>query len=110
MLALTCKVRAENNLVLIGDLMKSIEVLQYDNVHRQLKVLSRDYQQQFVSVANFLSEDEYVVFDMYRNISILRRSGNAAGAGESDILDVCGEFHLGDSVNAFHQGSRIYKF
>ena len=96
--------------MLIGDLMKSVEVLEYDNVLNQLKSLAKDYQQQWVAVADMMSRDRYVVFDMSNNLSVLKKRSvqpNVSGsAEEAKTLQVVAEFHLGDSVNQFKKGKQ----
>ena len=105
--ALTCRVRG--HLILIGDLMKSVTLLKYEPGEQKLVELARDYNQQWVNTADFISDRQYLLSDMYFNFVSFERAEEGAPEELRRRLEANGKYHLGDSVNQFRQGSLVLR-
>ena len=100
-LVLYIHVRGE--FILVGDLMKSMTVLQLKT--NELVELSRDLNANWMTAVSFLDDDVYLGAENALNLFTARKNADAPTDDERARLEVVGEFHLGEFVNRFRKGS-----
>jgi len=89
----------------VGDLMKSISVLQCNASTSGIVELARDCSANWMSAVAFLDDDTYLGAENSLNLFVARKNAEAATDDERSRLEVIGEFHLGEFVNRFRPGS-----
>lgn len=97
--------RARGDFVVVGDLMKSISLLMYKPEQGELEERARDYNATWMTAVEVLDEDSYLGADNSHNLFVVRKNADAATDEERQRLDVTGEFHAGDLINAIRPGS-----
>lgn len=97
----------EEMLAIVGDLMRSISLVQYYPEHQTLEEVARDFNANWTCAVEMLNDHVYLGAENWHNLFCLRR--NAASASEEIRcrLDTIGEFHLGEMCNKFMAGSLV---
>lgn len=95
--------------VLLGDLMKSVQVLVYKAAENSLEVLARDYSPSWMSSVCVLDDDTYLGAENSYNLFAVRKNSDAATDEERSRLEVVGRYHLGEFVNRLQHGSLVMK-
>ena len=95
------------NLAIIGDLMRSISVLEYSTEHHALEEVARDYNANWMTALEMLHSEIYIGAENWNNIFVLKRNLDGECDEARCRLDTQGEFHLGEMVNKFMRGSLI---
>jgi len=85
--------------------MKSISLLMYKPEQGELEERARDYNATWMTAVEVLDEDSYLGADNSHNLFVVRKNADAATDEERQRLDVTGEFHAGDLINAIRPGS-----
>jgi DNA damage-binding protein 1 len=91
------------NTIAVGDLMKSISLLEYipgeDGLDDKLTEVARDFQCYFTTAVCHVEGDSWLESDHFGNLNVLRR--NKEGVTESDRkrMQAIGEMSLGENVN-----------
>ena len=124
------KLEARGQLLLVGDLMKSVCVLRLllppaddweavdgerhsdrrpeNGGHQaQLEALAWDRDTCWVVSCAFLTDDTYLLCDNAYNLLCLRRNADEVREEFRVALERIGAFHLGDLVNVFRRGSLV---
>ena len=96
------------DLIILGDLMKSIQLLVYNSEEKTLELRARDTNPVFLNAVSVLDEDTYIGAEGNYNLFVVRRSKELTDEKRSR-LEVVGEFHLGEFVNRFQRGSLVMK-
>ena len=94
-------------LAVVGDLMRSISVVQYYPQHETLEEVARDFNANWTTAVEMLTNDVYLGGESYNNLFVLRRNTKAQSEEVRCRLDTVGEFHLGEMVNKFMSGSLV---
>lgn len=100
---------ARGDFVLVGDLMKSLTLLQYKAAEGSLEVRARDLDSKWLTALAALDDDAFVVADNSHNLTVLRSSADAATDEERARLQPVGAFHAGSFVNAMRHGSLVMR-
>jgi len=101
-------VKSNKNLAIVGDLMRSISVLQYSSQHHILEEIARDYNANWTTAVEMLTHDLYIGSENWNNLFVLKRNTNPQAPEEITCrLVTQGEFHLGEMVNKFLKGTLI---
>lgn len=92
---------------IVGDLMRSISLIQYYPEHQVLEEIARDFNTNWITATEMIGDNVYLGAENFSNLFCLRR--NTADTAEEIRcrLDTIGEFHLGQMVNKFMKGSLI---
>lgn len=106
-LALYVDVRGD--FVLVGDLMKSMQLLLYKPEECTFEVRARDYNPSWMSAVTILDDETYLGAENNYNLFVVRKNSDAATDEERSRLEVVGQFHLGEYVNRFRHGSLVMK-
>jgi DNA damage-binding protein 1 len=112
---LALRLEAREDLLLVGDLMKSVCLLQLtaaDNDNSEsaaprLKAVAWDYETAWITACAFLGANQYLAADNSYNLLSLRRNPNETRAEFRHALTREGAFHLGDLVNVFRVGKLV---
>ena len=102
-------VRVRGDLIVVGDLMKSVSLLRYEPAESAIVEIARDFNPNWMTAVDALDDDAYVGAENSFNLFTLLRNSDASTDEERSRLDVAGEFHLGEFVNRFRRGSLVAK-
>lgn len=94
-------------LAIVGDLMRSIGLVQYYPEHSTLEEIARDFNPNWTTAMEMLTEDVYLGAENWGNFFCLRRNKAATSEEVRFRLDSIGEFNLGEMCNKFMRGSLV---
>jgi len=94
-------------LAIVGDLMRSISLVQYYPQYETLEEVARDFNANWTSAIAMLTDDVYLGGENWNNLFVLRRNTKAQSEEVRCRLDTVGEFHLGEMCNKFMSGSLV---
>mmetsp|Transcript_23300 Transcript_23300/g.66027 ORF Transcript_23300/g.66027 Transcript_23300/m.66027 type:complete len:840 (-) Transcript_23300:132-2651(-) len=94
-------------LAIIGDLMKSISLVRYYPEHETLEEVARDFNANWTTAIEMLTDDVYLGGEATNNLFVLRRNKGAQNEDVRCRLDTIGEIHLGEMCNKFMCGSLV---
>lgn len=101
------KAKAKQQLAIVGDLMRSISLVQHYPEHNTLEEVARDFNANWTTAVSMLTDDVYIGGENWNNIFVLKRNTKATSEEIRCRLDTVGEFHLGEMVNKFMSGSLV---
>ncbi|XP_055588358.1 DNA damage-binding protein 1 [Uranotaenia lowii] len=104
-LALYCKTKGD--FILVGDLMRSITLLQYKQMEGSFEEIARDYQPNWMTAVEILDDDAFLGADNSNNLFVCLKDGAATTDDERQQMPEVAQFHLGDMVNVFRHGSLV---
>jgi DNA damage-binding protein 1 len=99
--------RQAKQLAIVGDLMRSLSLVEYLPKHNVVEELARDYNANFCTAIEMLTSDIYLGSEGFNNLFLLRHNVNALSEEARVRLDTVGEYHLGEMPNKFKCGSLI---
>jgi DNA damage-binding protein 1 len=94
-------------IAIVGDLMRSISVIKYYPKHQVLEEVARDYNANWTTAVDMLSDNIYLGAEHWNNLFVVKRNPNAKSEEVRCRLDTVGEFHLGEMCNKFMGGSLV---
>jgi DNA damage-binding protein 1 len=94
-------------LAIVGDLMRSISLVRYYPEHEALEEIARDFNANWTTAVEMLTDDIYVGAENWNNIFVLRRNTKAQAEEVRCRLETVGEYHLGEMCNKFMTGSLV---
>jgi DNA damage-binding protein 1 len=97
----------EEMLAIVGDLMRSISLVQYYPEHETLEEIARDFNANWTTAVEMLSNEIFIGAENWNNLYVLRRNTKAQSDEIRCRLDTVGEFHLGEMCNKFMSGSLV---
>ena len=97
----------KEKLFIAGDLMRSISLVQYYSQHEALEEIARDYNSNWTTAIEMLTDDVYLGGESWNNLFVLRRNTKTHSEEIRFRLDTIGEFHLGEMCNKFMKGSLV---
>jgi len=97
----------EEQLAIVGDLMRSISLVQFYPEHKALEEIARDFNANWTTAIEMLTDNIYLGSENWNNLFVLRRNVKAQSEEVRCRLDTIGEFHLGEMCNKFMCGSLI---
>lgn len=98
---------ARGDSIVVGDLMKSMQLLVYKPEEGALHLRATDYHNNWMTAVEVLDDDTYVGAENSCNLFVVRRNSDSASDEERNRLDVVGEYNLGEMVNRFRRGSLV---
>ncbi len=101
--------KSYNNLLLVGDLVRSVTLLHYRAAESLIEEVARDFNSNYMRAVDFMdSMDDFCLgCDDQANIFCVRRQVESKNEEEGMKLEVRGEFHLGDYVNVLCRGTLV---
>jgi len=97
--------QSRGDFILVGDLMKSVSLLQCTAASNVLTELARDFNANWMTAVSFLDDDTFLGAENWYNLFTARKNADATTDEERGRLEVVGEYHLGEFVNRFRRGS-----
>jgi DNA damage-binding protein 1 len=97
------------DLILVGDLMKSVQLYKYQKASNSIDLLARDFNPAWIASSVILDKDVFLGADSCYNLFTLKRNVTAETDEDKCRLNVIGQYHLGDFVNRFRPGSLVMK-
>lgn len=94
-------------LAVVGDLMRSVSLVQYYAEHETLEEVARDFNANWTTAVAMLTDDIYLGGENWNNLFVLKRNPKAQSEEVRCRLDTVGEFHLGEMCNKFMSGSLV---
>ncbi|XP_062536112.1 DNA damage-binding protein 1 [Armigeres subalbatus] len=104
-LALYCKTKGD--FILVGDLMRSITLLQYKQMEGSFEEIARDYQPNWMTAVEILDDDAFLGADNSNNLFVCLKDCAATTDDERQQMPEVAQVHLGDMVNVFRHGSLV---
>ncbi|KAL1525255.1 hypothetical protein AB1Y20_020120 [Prymnesium parvum] len=98
-------VASRGDFILVGDLMKSISLLQWSAISGSISEISRDCNANWMTAVAFLDDDTYLGSENALNLFVAKKNADATNDEERQRLEVVGEFHVGEFINRFRRGS-----
>nr|AVV64025.1 CPSF A subunit region family protein [Anisakis simplex] len=99
--------KTKNDIVLVGDLMRSLSVLAYRPMESSFEKIARDFVTNWTTACEIIDMDSFVGAEVMFNLFTLVKDCNAINKEEGTRLQEAGMYYLGESVNTFCHGSLI---
>ena len=100
----------------VGDLCRSVTLLRYRRAGEEgegsparLEEIAHDYSASWILKVHMLSDDVVLCAENCNNLFTVRKNADAPSEEERTRLELQGEFHLGDQVNAIESGSLVMR-
>lgn len=97
--------KTKGDFVLIGDIMRSMTVIQYKAVQGSFEEICRDYSPNWMTAIEILDDDTFLGAENSLNIFICQKDSASTNDEEREMVQEVSLFHLGDMVNVFRKGS-----
>ncbi|KAJ3326837.1 DNA damage-binding protein 1a, partial [Blyttiomyces sp. JEL0837] len=91
--------------ILVGDLMKSVTVLQYQQRSKTLLEIAKDYAGAWTTAVEAIDDDLIVASETGYNVFLLRKQSEAAAEEDKRRLELVGQYHTGEFINKIRHGS-----
>lgn len=107
---MTLFLKTKGDVILVGDLVRSMTVLRYSVLEKKLIEVARDFHSSYLRAVEILdgaNEDIYMGTDIHGNLQCMRHQAEAATDEERCKLEACGEFSIGEYLNCFRRGSLV---
>jgi len=101
------KRREKKQLAIVGDLMRSISLIEYYPKHHVIEELASDFNTNFCTDVAMLTDNIYMGSEGHNNLFVLRYNPNASTEQARCRLDTVGQYHLGENVNKMIGGSLV---
>ncbi|XP_050465445.1 DNA damage-binding protein 1 [Cataglyphis hispanica] len=99
--------KTKSDFVLVGDLMRSLTLLQYKTMEGSFEEIARDYNPNWMTSIEILDDDTFLGAENCFNLFICQKDSAATSEDERQQMQEVGQFHLGDMVNVFRHGSLV---
>ncbi|KAG5189499.1 hypothetical protein JKP88DRAFT_353064 [Tribonema minus] len=99
--------KTRGNLILVGDLLRSMSLLQHNADERKITEVARDYSANWMTAVEILDDETFLGAENDSNLFTVKRNTDATTEEVRARLDLQGEYHLGDFVNVFATGSLV---
>lgn len=93
--------------ILVGDLMRSITLLQHRQMEGSFEEISRDYEPKWMTAVEILDDDTFLGAENGFNLFVCQKDSAATTDEERQQMPEVSQFHLGDMVNVFRHGSLV---
>lgn len=103
------QIDVRGDLILVGDLMKSLQLHMYKESPPSIELIARDFNPAWMASSMMLNETHFVGADSSYNLFTLRWNKDAGSDEDRCRLSMVGQYHLGDFVNRFREGSLVMR-
>ncbi|KRX70222.1 DNA damage-binding protein 1 [Trichinella sp. T6] len=101
--AMHLKVRDE--VILVGDIQRSIAVLRYVPSESSFVEEARDYHPNWISAIEVIDNDYFMAAENSLNITVSQKDLQQQPVSESQVVKSAGRLHLGEYINVFKHGA-----
>jgi DNA damage-binding protein 1 len=97
--------KASDDLILVGDLVRSICILRYRERDCLIEELARDFNSNLMRSVEIWNESHFIGAEDHGNLFVMRTPRETKTEEERSRLEVLSGFHLGDFINVIAKGS-----
>ncbi|CAH0392029.1 unnamed protein product [Bemisia tabaci] len=99
--------KTKGDFILVGDLMRSMTLIQYKTMEGSFEEIARDYNPNWMTAVEILDDDTFLGAENANNIFICQKDSAATTDEERQLMHGVGQIHLGEMVNVFKHGSLV---
>lgn len=99
--------KVKGDFILVGDLMRSVSLLQYKQMEGSFEEIARDYSPNWMTAVEILDDDTFLGAENSFNLFVCQKDSAATTDEERQQMGYVGQFHLGDMVNVMRHGSLV---
>lgn len=99
--------KTKGDFILIGDLMRSMTLLQYKTMEGSFEEIARDYNPNWMTAVEILDDDVFLGAENSYNMFVCQKDSAATTDEERSQMHEVGQFHVGDMINVFRHGSLV---
>ncbi|KAG5890187.1 hypothetical protein JTB14_010651 [Gonioctena quinquepunctata] len=99
--------KTKGDFILIGDLMRSMTLLQYKTMEGSFEEIARDYNPNWMTAVEILDDDIFLGAENNFNMFVCQKDSAATTDEERSQMHEVGQFHVGDMINVFRHGSLV---
>jgi len=99
--------KTSGDFILVGDLVRSMTLLQYKTMEGSFEEIARDYCPNWMSAVEILDDDTFLGAENSNNLFVCQRDSGANTDEERQQMTEVGQIHIGDFVNVFRHGSLV---
>nr|CAG4643697.1 EOG090X00HD [Lepidurus arcticus] len=97
----------KGDFVLVGDLMRSVTLLQYKTMEGSFEEMAKDCNPNWMTAVEILDDDTFLGAENTLNLFVCQKDSAATTDEDRQQMQTVGRFHLGDLVNVFRHGSLV---
>jgi DNA damage-binding protein 1 len=98
-------IKTRGDYLLVGDLLRSVTLLQYKATDGSLEEVSRDFNQNSMRAIEIIDDDFFLGTEDKGNMFIVRRPSDTHAEEDRCRLESQTEYHIGDYINVLQRGS-----
>lgn len=103
--------KTRGNLVLVGDLMRSVQLLDYGSLNQELDPVAYNSGCNWITALEMFDDDTYIAAENSYNLLLFKKQSEEQSedmaADARARLSACGEYHLGSYVCTIRQGTIV---
>ncbi|XP_026318053.1 DNA damage-binding protein 1 [Hyposmocoma kahamanoa] len=99
--------KVKGDFILVGDLMRSMSLLQYKQMEGSFEEIARDYSPNWMTAVEILDDDTFLGAENSFNLFVCQKDSAATTDEERQQMGYMGQFHVGDMVNVMRAGSLV---
>ena len=99
--------QTRGDFILVGDLMKSISLCVYKPLEGMIEEIARDFNANWMTAIGIIDDDTFIGAEHAFNLFVAKKNSTATSEEERGRLEITGEYHLGEFVNCFQDGSLV---
>ncbi|XP_017785317.1 PREDICTED: DNA damage-binding protein 1 [Nicrophorus vespilloides] len=99
--------KTKGDFILVGDLMRSMTLLQYKTMEGSFEEIARDYNPNWMTSIEILDDEVFLGAENNFNLFVCQKDSAAPTDDERSQMQVVGQIHVGDMINVFRHGSLV---
>uniref|UniRef100_A0A1B0DIH4 Uncharacterized protein n=1 Tax=Phlebotomus papatasi TaxID=29031 RepID=A0A1B0DIH4_PHLPP len=99
--------KTKGDFILVGDLMRSLTLLQYKQMEGTFDEIARDFEPNWMTAIEILDDDTFLGAENSNNLFVCQKDSAATTDEEREQMPEVAMFHLGDMINVFRHGSLV---
>merc|ERR1719323_2156892 len=99
--------KTRGDFILVGDLVRSMTLLQYKTMEGSFEEIARDYCPNWMTAVEILDDDTFLGAENNNNLFVCQRDAGANTDEERQQMEEVGRIHLGDVINTMKHGSLV---
>ncbi len=104
-LILALFLKSYNQYLVVGDIMRSMTVLEFKSDNNTLVEIARDFNSVYTRGVDIIDDNNFLGSDENGNIFVMKRNTTSAVSEERSRLEMQSGYHIGDFVNSFCRGT-----
>lgn len=99
--------KTNGDFILVGDLVRSMTLLQYKTMEGSFDEIARDYSPNWMTAVEIIDDDTFLGCENAFNMFVCQRDSAASTDEERQQMTEVGQIHVGDAINVFRHGSLV---